>query len=91
VAHIDDQSIAQRMLDLLRARDATRSVCPSEVARALAPEAPRWRALMPVVRRVAGQLAGEGVIEVTQQGRRIEIARAAGPVRLRRGPAFPAR
>ena len=48
------------------ARGAGKTVCPSEVARAVAPDA--WRALMALVRDEARELAREGAIVVTQRG-----------------------
>lgn len=59
---------------------APRSVCPSEVARALAPEG--WRALMEAVRERAAVLAERGEIAVTQRGRTVDVRTARGPVRL---------
>ena len=64
------------------ARGPGRTICPSEVARALAAD---WRPLMPAVRAEAARLAAEGRIAATQTGRRVDPATARGPVRL--GPA----
>ncbi len=61
------------------ARGPGRTICPSEVARALAAD---WRPLMPAVRAEAARLAAEGRIAVTQKGRRVDPATARGPVRL---------
>ncbi len=63
----------------LSARGAGRTICPSEVARALAED---WRALMDDVRDVAGQMAARGEIAVTQKGRRVDAVKATGPIRL---------
>lgn len=60
-----DDPIAATVERLLAARGAGSSICPSEVARALAP-APAWRALMPAVRDVARALARAGRLRVTQ-------------------------
>ncbi len=66
---------------LLAQRDATATVCPSEVARALAPEA--WRPLMPQVRDVALQMARDGALEVRQRGHVVSPdATLRGPIRL---------
>lgn len=80
--------IAALTLELLAARAADSSICPSEVARRLAP-APDWRALMPAVRGVARQLAQQGQLLVTQ-GERVLSPHEAWPgaIRLRRGPAW---
>lgn len=57
-----------------------RSACPSEVARALAPD--DWRPLMTMVRNVAAELQEAGLIRVTQKGREVDLNTACGPVRL---------
>lgn len=75
--------IASTMLMLCAARGEDSTVCPSEVARIMDNRDPNWRALMPVVRQVAAELAKTGIIEVTQSGRPVDIAAARGPVRLR--------
>lgn len=69
-----------RLLDQ-RADDAT--ICPSEVARALAPD-PHWRELMDDVRSAASQEAQAGRVIVLQGGEPVDLASARGPVRLRR-------
>lgn len=74
------------MLELLAARDASSSICPSEVARACGDDG--WRELMDPVREVAKQLAERGEIIVTQGDETVDIARARGPIRLRRGPKW---
>lgn len=63
-----------------RARGAT--ICPSEVARALAPEA-EWRDLMEPVRQAARRLVAKGVLDITQGGRVVDASTAKGPIRLR--------
>lgn len=76
------------VISLLSHRAADASMCPSEVARAAEPE--EWRALMPAVRAAAAGLAAADVIEVTQRGVVIPPdVSSRGPVRLRRGPAWP--
>lgn len=73
--------IAAAILEHTAARGPGRTVCPSEVARALADE---WRPLMPAVREVATELAEAGRIVVTQKGRRVDPRAVRGPVRLAR-------
>lgn len=59
-------------------------VCPSDVARALAQRlGAEWRDLMRPVRLVAAELAREGRLEIVQNGKRVDILDARGPVRLR--------
>jgi len=74
-------------LELLAAREPTASVCPSEVARALAVDPAEWRALMPEVRRVAALLAEQGLIRVTRGDATVHALSEGGPIRLRRPAA----
>ncbi|WP_204163414.1 DUF3253 domain-containing protein [Nocardioides gilvus] len=69
---------------LLRKRDG-KSICPSDVARVVGGEG--WRGRMADVRAVAGELAGRGVLVVTQKGETVTVD-ASGPIRLNRGTAF---
>lgn len=85
-----DANIAAAILALLKARNpaahraaATRSICPSEAARALEAKEAAWRALMPDIRRVAARLAEQGLIEAIQRGAPVDAERARGPIRLR--------
>ena len=71
--------IAAEITRQAKARGAGKTICPSEVARALADD---WREMMPQVRDVAGEMAAEGEIAVTQGGDAVEIGEAKGPVRL---------
>ncbi|MEX1827092.1 DUF3253 domain-containing protein [Luteibacter sp. CQ10] len=82
--------IAATIVDLLRERAPNASICPSDVARALASDERAWRALMQPVRDEAVALAREGCIVMTQRSREVGPDEAIhGPIRLRRGPAFP--
>lgn len=58
------------------------TMCPSDVARKLDPDA--WRALLPAVRRAAFALADRGIAEVTQRGVVVDGRAARGAIRLRR-------
>lgn len=71
------------ILELLAQRDAGKTICPSEAARALA-GAGDFRPLMPVVRDAAQALVDAGEIDVTQGGEPVDLATARGPIRLRR-------
>jgi hypothetical protein len=79
--------IQAEILRQTEARGAQASICPSEVARALAEE---WRPLLGPVRRAAFDLARQGRIEVLRKGRPVEPAEARGVIRLRLKPADPA-
>ncbi len=61
------------------ARGAGKTICPSEVARALGNE---WRELMPMVRCVASEMAQAGELHVTQKGVQVDALTAKGPIRL---------
>ena len=77
--------IEARILDLTASRGAGRSICPSEVARALVAGSPGadWRALMPKVRRSAVRLAVGGKIEILRKGKPIDPSALKGVIRLR--------
>ena len=79
-----DPKIEQTIFALLDRRDASASICPSEVARALASDDPGWRALMPAVRQVAAKLAAKGTLRVTRGADEVDAMSKGGPVRLRR-------
>ncbi len=83
-----DADIEAAIFALLQARAASASICPSEVARALAGDETGWRALMPEVRRVAAALAARDALRVTARGEAVDALAAHGPIRLARpGPA----
>ena len=69
--------IRAAIMDLALQRGRGKSLCPSEVAKALAPD---WRPLMPEVRAVA---AGMPEIVATQGGIEVNPVTARGPIRLR--------
>ena len=64
-----ESEIEAAMLRLVAERGADKTVCPSEVARALGGPRPEdWRRLMQPVRRVAVRLAGQGVVAILRGG-----------------------
>lgn len=75
------EEIRNCMLRLAKERGPAKSICPSEVARALNPK--EWRDTMRDVRHVAIELCNEGRIEVLQKGARVNPLTARGPIRLR--------
>ncbi len=74
-----EAQIAAEILRQVTARGAGKTICPSEVARALAQD---WRALMPQVRDVADDLARRQAIRVSQKGEVVRAKMAKGPIRL---------
>ena len=80
-----DSDIADTLFRLLDSRASAATVCPSEVARVLAPGAETaWRALMPEVRRVASALAAANLLRVTRKGVPVDAMGPGGPIRLGR-------
>ncbi len=71
------------MLALVAARGPGKTICPSEVARALAGDHPdNWGPLMQPVRRVAVRLAHEGRVLITRKGRPVDPDDFRGVYRL---------
>jgi hypothetical protein len=80
----DAERIADEILRQTAARGTDKSICPSEVARALAPEEDAWRRLMGQVRAAAIRLAREGRVEVLRKGKPVDPAtEIRGVIRLR--------
>ncbi|MBV9804761.1 MAG: DUF3253 domain-containing protein [Solirubrobacterales bacterium] len=77
---IEAPTVRRRILELLAQRGEDKTICPSEVARALDPQ--NFRAHMSSVRSAAHTLVEEERIEVTQGGAVVDIRTARGPVRL---------
>jgi len=78
-----DQPLAHITAEIIRqttARGADRSICPSEVARALDPD---WRKLMAPVRRAAAHLADAGRIDILRKGKPVPAREMRGVIRLR--------
>jgi len=76
---MDDTKIAIAIRDAVHARGAGKTICPSQVARALNDN---WRPLMPDIRRVAQSMSDAGDISVTQNGTAVDAVIARGPIRL---------
>ena len=76
-----DKHIGEAITRLLDRRTPPSTICPSEVARELAPGA--WRPLMPRIRAVAVEMARQGVLEIRQKGQTVAPASTLrGPIRL---------
>jgi hypothetical protein len=72
---------------LLAARAAGATICPSEVARAVAADAAgrgfeEWREAMPIVHAAVDALVAEGRVRLSWKG--TPLARRAGPYRIGR-------
>lgn len=69
----EEAEIEATMLDLVAARGAGKTICPSEIARQLGGPRPEdWRLLMAPVRRVAVRLARQGQVAVLRKGVPVE-------------------
>lgn len=80
----DPAAIADEILRQTTSRGPGKSICPSEVARALAPGEEAWRRLMGPVRAAALRLAREGQVEVLRKGKPVDpAAELRGVIRLR--------
>ncbi|MAT68814.1 MAG: S-adenosylmethionine tRNA ribosyltransferase [Planctomycetaceae bacterium] len=75
-----NRDVRTAIMQLLAARGPDKTICPSEAARRVRPDA--WRPLLPIVREAAGQLAAAGTIVVQQGDRTVDVADARGPIRL---------
>lgn len=83
-----DRQLEVAILELLEARGAGKTICPSEAARRVAPEG--WRALMEPARQAARRLCARDLLWITQKGQIVDPSTAKGPIRLRLRPAAPA-
>ena len=85
-----DMDARRATLDLLAARAPEATVCPSEVARAVAAgsdtgsgkAALNWRDAMPMVHAVVDQLVTDGLVQLSWKGKM--LATRTGPYRIRR-------
>jgi hypothetical protein len=70
------------ILELARERGPSKTICPSDAARAVGGE--NWRDLMDDARDVARELARLGHVEITQKGEVLDPdAIWRGPIRIR--------
>jgi hypothetical protein len=80
----DSATVTAEILRQAAARGRSGSLCPSEVARALAPGGEAWRRLLGIVRTNAFRLAKEGRLEVLRKGKPVDVQQEVrGVIRLR--------
>lgn len=81
----NEATITAEILRQTAARGPAKSICPSEVARALAggDDGP-WRPLMTPVREAAVALLKTGEIEILRKGKPVPPEQVRGVIRLRR-------
>ena len=75
--------LGDMVLEILLSRSPGSTVCPSEVARAIAPGA-AWRDAMPAVHSAVDRLFDEGAVRISWKGQ--SLATRAGPYRIGRAP-----
>lgn len=78
---IPKAQIRKKIIELASAMGDDKTICPSEVARAISPES--WRELMGTVREIACELRDAGHVEITQKGKVVEGETFKGPIRIR--------
>ena len=78
---VDEKELAAKIRELLNARSAESSICPSDVARAAAPD--NWRPLMESVREAARHMVADGEVQITQGGEVVDPESVRGPIRIR--------
>jgi hypothetical protein len=75
------EGITAAMLQIAAERGPEKSLCPTDVARAVSTE--NWRPLLGAVRKVAADLARQGKIEILRKGKPINPDDMRGVIRLR--------
>ena len=76
-----DADVEAQIFALLAQRKPHTTICPSEVARALASEGGAWRQHMPHVRQVAQALEHHR-LRATRGGVLVDATAPGGPIRL---------
>ncbi|MGI9129858.1 MAG: DUF3253 domain-containing protein [Roseomonas sp.] len=75
------EAITDALLRIAAERGPEKSLCPTDVARAVSTE--NWRPLLGAVRKVAADLARQGKIEILRKGKPINPDDMRGVIRLR--------
>ncbi|WGV49418.2 DUF3253 domain-containing protein [Rhodococcus erythropolis] len=78
---MEEKELAAKIRELLSARSAESSICPSDVARAASPD--NWRPLMDPVREAASHMVADGEVQITQGGEVVDPESVRGPIRIR--------
>ncbi|RYU90111.1 DUF3253 domain-containing protein [Mucilaginibacter terrigena] len=73
--------IPQTILTMAAERAPDKTVCPSEIARALFPG--NWRKHMQEVRDAAVALQKDGKVTITQKGLPVDVNHIKGPIRIK--------
>jgi hypothetical protein len=78
---MSDESIHQTILTMAAQRAPDKTVCPSEIARALFPA--NWRKHMQEIRDAAIELQNDGKVTITQKGQPVDMGHIKGPIRIK--------
>jgi hypothetical protein len=78
---MSDSPIHQAILTMAAQRAPDKTVCPSEIARALYPTS--WRKYMHVVRDAAIELQKDGKVTITQKSQPVDVDNIKGPIRIK--------
>jgi hypothetical protein len=87
--------LEKKILSMTEAREYPKTICPSEVARALTRDELQsldcsdWRAAMDPIRREAWSMKERRLLDITQKGEVVmahNLDEIHGPIRLRRVP-----
>jgi hypothetical protein len=73
--------IADKILSMAAERGPDKTICPSDVARAMFPA--DWRKHMDEIRREAIALQKANKVTITQKGFRIDTDHIKGPIRIK--------
>lgn len=74
-------SIEKTILAMAAERGVDKTICPSEVARALFET--HWRKHMEEVRQAAITLQQNGKVCITQKGKPVDVNHIKGPIRIK--------
>jgi hypothetical protein len=80
-----DGEVRATVRALLAARGADSTVCPSEVARAVAAGSADWRGGMPAVHAEVDAMVAEGLVRLSWKGEPMPVR--SGPYRIGRAPS----
>ncbi|KAK6193182.1 septation protein sun4 [Pestalotiopsis sp. IQ-011] len=87
--------LQNKILSMAESREYPKTICPSEVARALNPDELRsldcsdWREAMDPIRKEAWSMKERRLLDITQKGEVVsggDLDQIRGPIRLRRIP-----
>jgi hypothetical protein len=78
---LEADKIQDTIIALATRRGADKTICPSEVARALFSD--NWRTYMVEVRNAAVNLHQQGRVAIVQKGVRIDVNHIKGPIRIK--------